>query len=280
MAGTLETMDKHAAGGAADPGAERVSGLRGYAILGARRSGSSHLCALIASTGLLGYPDEYLHPERYEPGDSETAHAQLMAWSDMVEAATSANGVTAFKIFYGHLDRPKMGFFRDRIAELEFVLLDRTDRLGQAISLARALQTSSWSAHQLEQSDPRYDRQLIADCLKEIGNAMGGWEEFLQSLGRIPLRITYEELVQDPRGTVQAIASHIGVKCAELPPMRSGKRIQRDALNEEWREQFLKETAPLSVLARNSPTRAEITRRVNRMRRQMNRETKDTWLRS
>ncbi len=217
---------------------------RGYIIACAKRSGSSHLCALLNSTGALGRPDEHFHPDKISPADVATDALAAATWDRVVAAAATPNGVVGIKLFFSHIEPPYMAAIARRAAGFAFVLLDRGDRLGQALSLARALQTASWSARQPEATPPCYRPALIRQCLADITAEMAGWEDYFRLHGIVPMRLAYEDLSAAPEASVAAIARLLGVDPADLAHQRSGKTIQRDSINREWRERFLAEATP------------------------------------
>lgn len=212
---------------------------RGYVIVGAKRCGSSHLCALLESSGQLGRPAEYLHPNRVDHLPVCSPSEAAAVWGGILDEATTTNGVSALKVFYSHVERPRMARLRDRLAALHFVVLERRDRLAQAVSLARAIQTGAWSAHQLWEAEPTYDAGLIGTALAEIEHNLASWEGFFAIRKILPLRIVYEDLVENPSTVVGAIARLVGVPPEDLPPLRSGKRVQRDELSLQWKQRYL-----------------------------------------
>jgi LPS sulfotransferase NodH len=217
---------------------------RGYVIACAKRSGSSHLCALLNSTGALGRPDEHFHPDKISLADVATDALAAATWDRIVASAATPNGVVGIKLFFSHIEPPYMAAIARRVAGFAFVLLDRGDRLGQALSLARALQTASWSARQSETTQPRYRPALIRQCLASIDAEMVGWEGYFRLHDIVPMRLTYEDLSVAPEASVTEIARRLGVDPADLAHQRSGKTIQRDSINREWRERFLAEATP------------------------------------
>lgn len=220
------------------------NGRSAYVIAGAKRCGSSHLCAMLNNTGLLGRPEEYFHPDRLPWSAMRSKALAVEAWNEIAHHAATPNGVLGFKIFYSHFARACVRRFVPALADMEYVLLTRLDRLAQAVSLARAIQTQSWSSHQPEQRRPFYSSRLIGNCLQAIEQDMAGWEEFFRANAIEPLHVTYEDLTADSAAAVAAVARHVGVEPSCLPPLQSCKQIQRDAINRLWQERFLAESIP------------------------------------
>src|SRR5262249_31619333 len=104
-------------------------------------------------------------------------------------------------------------------------------------SKARALQTGLWkiAPGRKEFDEPRFDRALIARCLKEIGEKERIWNEFFTRTEREPFRVTYEELCQNYTAVMSEVIDFLQIR---LP---RGIRIgppatirQTDAISDEW----------------------------------------------
>ena len=223
-----------------------LQNLRGYAICGEARSGSIFLCHLLRSTGLLGKPTEFFH-------DPAVARAVLRSPDEtlfsLVEAAATPNGVYGLKVFTRHFEQVAAARWAERLPRLRFVSLTRADTLGQAVSLARAVQTGQYKGDDPGQGEPRYDPTLIADCLARIVYGQARWESWFARNGIAPLRLVYEEVVQAPQEAVDAVARLVGLEAPA--PIDLGQvevRVQRDAVTRDWRDRFVREKADLGYL--------------------------------
>jgi LPS sulfotransferase NodH len=129
---------------------------------------------------------------------------------------------------------------------LRCVYIIREDRLRQAISWARALQTHKWASDH-EVHEPRaevFRRNQIDRLMAGVVEREHRWERFFAESGIEPLRLTYEELLVAPEKTVAAVLGHIGVAGADRHPAAPPTlRRQADALTEEWVRRYLGETA-------------------------------------
>ncbi len=218
-----------------DPGA----GSRGYAICGTPRSGSTLLCQLLASTGVLGLPEEYLnqrHPAR--------------RWGvpDVASLGRTPNGVYGFSVFPDHLDRIRGSRWLSSLPGLVFVQLARTDLLGQAISWARAEQTQQWYAWQPAVAAPVYDRAHIDRLLRRLAQDQARWAEFFARNELPVVGLTYDRVVADPSAAVKAVAEALGVTTpVQLDPAKVAVTVQRDELSSSWRTRFLEESRDLTA---------------------------------
>jgi LPS sulfotransferase NodH len=121
---------------------------RGYLLCATPRSGSNYLCELLASTGRLGTPREYFNAtgrRAYDdPAYPEDPREEL---ARVLTTGSTTNGVYGVKVHPFQL-APLLDRV-DPFAELprlRAVRIRRLDRLGQALSWARAQQTGQFRA--------------------------------------------------------------------------------------------------------------------------------------
>jgi LPS sulfotransferase NodH len=219
---------------------------RGYAICAEARAGTIYLCRLLASTGRLGRPAEYFHsPEQAGAlrSDPDGALARI------AEQAATPNGVYGIKLFSAHFDLVAKSRWAERLPGLALVHVRRRDLLGQAVSLARAIQTRQYKASDAPAVEPRYDPALIADCLARTAYGQARWECWFARNGLDPLRLDYEDVVAAPQAAVAAVARRVWLE--EAPAIDWTKvelRVQRDEMSEEWRRRFAAERGDRSYL--------------------------------
>jgi LPS sulfotransferase NodH len=120
-----------------------------------------------------------------------------------------------------------------------YVWMRRRDKVRQAISLWRALQTRTWRLEHRagDVSTPRltYSFETIEHLRRRLSADDQAWGRyFLHSLVA-PLELVYEDDISpDPAGAVARVLAHIEV---DLPPgwkPDAGMAQQSDGLNEEW----------------------------------------------
>jgi LPS sulfotransferase NodH len=218
---------------------------RGYAICGEPRSGSTFLAHALHSTGVLGAPYEYLRNR----DEVRPLRADPSRFEELLARASTPNGVYGIKLFSDHADHAAGIGWSERLPQLHFVYLEREDLLGQAISLAKALQSGQYKAHDPRRSSPRYDRRLIAGCLARIAYGRARWQCYFARNGIAPLRLTYEQAVRDPQAAAEAIARLIGLdERPQVDPERGAQQRQRDEQSEEWRRRFIAEAGDRDYL--------------------------------
>ena len=191
-----------------------------YAVCALPRSGSSLLCELLFNTGLAGAPAEFFDPAMMKRFRTSWGTQSFEDYLGALRARkTAPNGVFGFKAHFFQLE----GAFPGRALEkafpgLRYVHISRSDRLRQAISWARALQTHKWASdHEMQVQLPEvFRRRQIDNLIAGIDERERRWEAFFAAIGIEPLRVTYEQLVAAPEPTVGAVLGHIGVEAAAV----------------------------------------------------------------
>lgn len=265
--------------------APRVPGVS-YLVCATQRSGSTLLCELLSATEVAGAPDEYFEalrstglprqPRQYfedpsvahiaerlpptNPGEPEQP-GQFEGWFHYVLGrGTSRNGVFGAKMMWNYFDD-----FRARVAELpglgeitfhealdeifprlRIIFVRRRDKVPQAVSLWKAIQTQQWRTDS-EASDGgsrsgaapelTYDYEAIGYLLDQLHRWDARWEDWFHATERDPIRIFYEEFVESRAVTVGRILDALGID----PPEPDGpRRMQRQAddISRDWVTRF------------------------------------------
>jgi LPS sulfotransferase NodH len=215
-----------------------------YLIASSPRSGSQLLGALLAATGLAGFPDEHFNP--WHMGDAvNTFPGDLIYGPEHIEKLirkhTTPNGVFGTKahflqvVNFVGLDRLESLY----PAPLKYISLYRRDYTRQGISLARAEQTSSYNSVQQETRAPVYNFYQIMQCIREVRVDAKGWETWFQQRGIEPLRVVYEDFLADQLGGLRRIIDFLEVPLPAgftLPEIQLKR--QADALTDAWVEKF------------------------------------------
>jgi trehalose 2-sulfotransferase len=128
----------------------------------------------------------------------------------------------------------------DRLLEHpSYVWMRRRDKVRQAISLWRALQTRTWRAEHPTAGNERPTLAYSFDGIEHLRRRLSADDEawgrfFLHSL-LDPLELVYEDDVSpDPAGAVGRVLAHVGVEAPTGWEPESGMAQQSDELNDEW----------------------------------------------
>ena len=227
-----------------DAGKPQVS----YLICSVPRTGSTLLCDLLFGTGVAGAPTELFHPDymrrlrrRWGAETTEDYVQQLLA------RKTGPNGVFGAKAHWGQYQQLfEQTDPRAVLPHLRLIFMTRRDRLRQAVSWVRALQTMRWHSIHPEQKErpPEFDLEHITRKLARIGREEDEWRTVFERYGIEPLDIVYEDLVSDPARILRETLEFLGI---EVPPnlevAQPTLERQADELSEHWVERYLAETA-------------------------------------
>jgi LPS sulfotransferase NodH len=246
-----------------------------YLVCATPRSGSTLLCDVLASTGVAGRPQEFWEalpgtglprqPREYLPGlDDDAAGvelppvrtgAPLPPFRERLAAAfrdgTTANGVFGAKVMWGYLQPVLDGLDGEpeaALPDLHYVLVRRRDKLRQAISLWRAIQSQEWSRHHhpcdgAEAPELVYSSAAIDALQAQLAEQEAAWESWLAARPRPPLLLDYEDYAEEPQTAVAAVLDHLGIAHPGDMPASTRMRRQSDGLSDDWRRRHVREPA-------------------------------------
>src|SRR5438093_12440547 len=195
---------------------------RCYVVCAIPRSGSNLLTDGLHATRRAGRPKQFFL--RKCEADFATAHklnsrGDFAAYvRDIRRVTATSNEVFGFKLMSWYLDdflgrlRETRAFgepetsdrdlLRNAFPRLEFVHIFRRNKLRQALSKARAVQTNLWKVQggKSAQAEPQFDANLIEQCLTESEEQEKIWDRFFEQIGIEPFRVEYEKLCSDYEG--------------------------------------------------------------------------------
>jgi trehalose 2-sulfotransferase len=224
-----------------------------YLLCGTPRTGSTLLCRLLSSTGVLGRPESYFRvPDEAAWARTfglPTVGAEVRDYEAFVHAvraaATTDNGIFGARLMWGSLERILLGLgtqaCRSDVEVLErafgplaFVHLRREDVVGQAVSWCRAEQTGFWQEGDVASRRPVHDLDRSRALVDTIQQHDAAWRSWFARNAIEPHAVTYEELLRDRRRTVEGIAVRLGAQVpAQWRPTWPHVR-QADEVNTRW----------------------------------------------
>ena len=96
--------------------------------------------------------------------------------------------------------------------DLHYIFLIRRNKVRQAVSWWKAIQTGVWSSEQQSQrQEPEYKFEAIDHLVQEIVLREAGWQEYFMEAGITPLSLTYEEVVVEPEQATGAVLGFLGL---------------------------------------------------------------------
>lgn len=228
-----------------------------YMLATVPRSGSTYCAIKLWQTGLLGAPMEYLNFRimgalfnrlgyRMDNETSLPPDQVRRYWRDVQRLRTSPNGVFGYKMFtslYMDISRRAPAFLEE-ITPNYVIYLTRRDVVGQAISYSRAQRSRAWFGDVAEALDVDYDFEHIQSCVQGIEGQKSSWERVFELTSTSPVRIYYEDLLEDDTVVSSQVLDALGIKPdptqrIDIPMIKR----QRDETTNVWRHRYLAEAA-------------------------------------
>jgi trehalose 2-sulfotransferase len=178
---------------------------------------------------------------------------------------TTANGVFAAKMMWGYFDDflelargiPRFGGMGDgsllnaAFPELKYVFVSRSDKVRQAVSLWRALQTWVWRKAEGRSDDAPlpdqralYSFDAIDHLLDQLRRHEDAWRGFFFRIGQRPLSVLYEDIAGDLDDAVARVLGTLGLEPSSPAPSTPQKmRRQSDELSESWVQNYLEDVS-------------------------------------
>ena len=226
---------------------------RCYLICGIPRSGSNLLSDGLRDTGRAGRPNQFFLPpleSQFRTAhyfDAETNFADYVR--GIVEKTVTSNEVFGFKLMgwylndflarlretgaFGGAESSDLEILRNAFPRLRFIQITRREKLRQAISKARAVQTGLWKVQEgkTEGAEPQFDQPLITRCLKEAEEEESIWSAFFARIGLQPFCVEYEGLCQNYEVTIRGVLDF-------LENLAAHRRIQPRGLDATFLEKI------------------------------------------
>lgn len=178
---------------------------------------------------------------------------------------TTPNGIFGAKMMWGYFDDflelargiPRFGGMGDgsllnaAFPELRYVFVSRSDKVRQAVSLWRALQTWVWRKAEGKPDDAPlpdqravYSFDAIDHLLEQLRRHEDAWRGFFFRIGQRPLSVLYEEVAGDLDATVDRVLEALDLeRPASAEPTRQSMSRQSDDLSESWVQNYLEDVS-------------------------------------
>jgi LPS sulfotransferase NodH len=189
----------------------------------------------------MAEPNPLWHPDTYD---------QYLAWA--LEQGTTPNGVFGAKLMWGYLgdfaqllrgidgmaERPLPEMLARAFPGLRYIQITRENKIRQAVSLWKAVQTQSWKREPGEAQRPVelvFSFRAINYLVRLLTAHDASWDAYFLGLGYEPLKVTYEELAESTDAVIRRVLEHLGIPApAELEIESPQLSVQADEVSEEW----------------------------------------------
>jgi LPS sulfotransferase NodH len=237
---------------------------RCYVVCAIPRSGSNLLTDGLHATRRAGRPKQFFlgasvsHFAALHGLNSAGSFAAYIR--EIRKATATSNEVFGFKLMSWYLDdflsrlretgafgdaaTSDLDLLRNAFPRLKFMHIVRRNKLRQALSKARAVQTNLWKVQEGKSAHgkPHFDANLIEECLRDGEWQEEIWDRFFQRLGIEPFRVEYETLCADYKGTIRKALDFLKISLPRRDRIGAPLTIkQSDEISGSWEERFLKE---------------------------------------
>lgn len=175
-----------------------------------------------------------------------------------IKECTTPNGVFGTKIMWA----PSFNYFLGRLRQIKgneklarsalvpslfpnvrYIWVTRRDKVRQAVSHLRAMQTGIWKVEKGEKPapvrQPYFDAQAIDYLIMVNLMSEAAWQEYFAECGVIPFTVAYEDLPATLEETTLKILQYLDIPVPERLPFAEPRvEKQGDALSEEWRQRY------------------------------------------
>jgi len=224
--------------GASPPGTA-IDGTRHFLfICFTNRCGSNYLAHLLASTGRLNEAGEFFNAPTVTAHVRERRLPSLGAYVNFLSNRLDMNGWLVAKLGIEQLVMLTEARILDQIRNrTHFILIERRDRVAQAVSRLVAEQNYQWTSQQAARiPDDRlvYAREAITLHAASVEAQNFMFLRFFASNGIAPLHFAYEAVVADPQRALTEIGATLGIGALVSDPARIGIAPQDSPLKRAW----------------------------------------------
>ncbi len=246
---------------------------RSYLLCTTPRSGSTLLCDLLTATGVAGRPASYFREEdladwarrlgvstRGEPFDIDRAYLDAV-----LKHGSAGTALFGCRIMWGSLGGlsnrldllyPGLGGAVERIERAFgptlYVHLTRKDKVAQAVSLLKAVQSGLWHKNSdgtlregCDRPQPTsYDTRRIAAHVADLERDDEAWRSWFSGSEIAPVTVDYDALIADPGRAVADVLSALGLDRALAARVKPRTARLADDESLDWVRRFRAEANP------------------------------------
>ena len=210
-------------------------------------------------------------PQPRSPLWSRAAYDRYLEWA--FETGTTENGVFGAKLMWGYFgefvsllrnipayrDVPLAELMPTVFPDLTFVRVVRANKVRQAVSLWKAVQTATWREDQvsaeagsvegdngapyrsfLEHHRPqlRFHYRGIDHLLEGLLEEEAAWDAFFEHCGIRPILVLYENFAADYETSTLNLLERLGLACPEGFEFEPRMKRQSDRINDDWTKRY------------------------------------------
>lgn len=234
-----------------------VTPTRSIFLCATPRSGSTLLCSLLNSSGVAGhfqswfrrqdrsdYADDWNVVDRgfraYLNASIRSGQGKGKTFACRLMAESHGELLADLRAEFGQA--PDRDLLKQAFGQIDFVFLERRDKVAQAVSRLLAETSGLWhrsaDGSVLEANDtwleatPEYDFDAIRAFHAEAEIETRYWQSWFQSQGISPITVLYEDLASRAVPEATRVLSELNLKPAS--PLSAGTAKLADTRNRSW----------------------------------------------
>jgi LPS sulfotransferase NodH len=220
----------------------------------------------LRNSGLPRRPHEYFDPDRHANIVERLAFREMLSaaatpnplWQPdtydrylewAIGQGTTPNGVFGAKLMWGYLGDfaqllrgiegmaglPVPELLGRAFPGLRYIQITREDKVRQAVSLWKAVQTQAWRQEDKSAAHHVFSFRAINYLVRLLTAHDASWDAYFLGLGYEPLKVTYEELAEAPEPVVGRVLAHLGIPAPDDLAIAAPRlKIQADSASEQW----------------------------------------------
>jgi trehalose 2-sulfotransferase len=210
-------------------------------------------------------------PQPRSPLWSRAAYDRYLEW--VFETGTTENGIFGAKLMWGYFgefvsllrnvpayrDVPLAELMPTVFPDLTFVRVVRANKVRQAVSLWKAVQTATWREDQasakaasveedggppyrsfIEEHRPqlRFHYRAIDHLLEHLLIEEASWDAFFEHCGIKPILVLYENFAADYETSTLNLLERLDLTCPEGFEFEPRMKKQSDRVNDDWTRRY------------------------------------------
>jgi trehalose 2-sulfotransferase len=210
-------------------------------------------------------------PPPRSPLWSRAAYDRYLEWA--FEAGTTPNGIFGAKLMWGYFgefvsllrnvpeyrDVPLADLLPAVFPDLTFVRVVRANKVRQAVSLWKAVQTANWREEQassaagsveadgsppyrsfIEEHRPqlRFHFKAINHLLEQLLIEEASWDAFFEHAGIRPILVLYENFAGDYERSTHNLLDRLDLSVPEGFEFEPRMKRQSDGINDDWTRRY------------------------------------------
>ncbi|WP_024516285.1 Stf0 family sulfotransferase [Bradyrhizobium sp. Tv2a-2] len=213
------------------------------------RSGSNFLAELLGSTKQVNIAGEFLNFDtaltHIRKGDLSSFYDYFVGLADTL----SVNGNFACKIAITQIALiQQAGLLDDLMPNSRFVVSERADLLGQAISLEIASRTGQWTSYMQPTgavAEADFNHNRLEMIIRNLAREQELFRLFFAINGLDHFPVGYEQLTSHTETVMRMLCEWLEMQAPPDCFERTSTQRQSDSVNNAWRSRFLGVSAQL-----------------------------------